>query len=146
MAAEWFYSHDNVRNGPVDLETLRLLVASGTVGAGALVWRKGMSAWSPAASIAELKSTPESCTMPAHAPIAARSPSPATRKASILPWIVGGAALVMLGLITVVVVVLVVMSRSGTADDSQNNERSYDEQLDKDAQEVRDAFKPYQGR
>ncbi|MEI6233992.1 MAG: GYF domain-containing protein [Planctomycetota bacterium] len=51
MADTWFYSHNNERKGPVDLETLKLLISSGSVSDTSLVWKKGMANWVVAATI-----------------------------------------------------------------------------------------------
>ena len=50
----WYYAQNNQQLGPVSLEALRGMVASGQVGAGDLVWTQGMAQWLPARSVPEL--------------------------------------------------------------------------------------------
>lgn len=44
---EWYYALDGRQNGPVSLEQLRQLRASGSLHDGSLVWREGMAQWTP---------------------------------------------------------------------------------------------------
>lgn len=49
--SEWYYTKGGIRFGPIDVDDLRQLVASGRVGASEYVWREGMPQWvSPAAT------------------------------------------------------------------------------------------------
>jgi uncharacterized RDD family membrane protein YckC len=50
----WYYAQDNQQLGPVTLEALRGMVASGQVGAADLVWTQGMAQWQPARSVPEV--------------------------------------------------------------------------------------------
>jgi len=52
----WYYAQNNQQLGPVTLEALRGMVASGQVGAADLVWTQGMSQWLPARSVPEVGS------------------------------------------------------------------------------------------
>ena len=52
----WYYAQNNQQLGPVTLEALRAMVASGQVGAADLVWTQGMSQWQPARSVPEVGS------------------------------------------------------------------------------------------
>ena len=52
----WYYAQNNQQLGPVTLEVLRGMVASGQVGAADLVWTQGMSQWLPARSVPEVGS------------------------------------------------------------------------------------------
>ena len=52
----WYYAQNNQQLGPVTLEALRGMVASGQVGAADLVWTQGMSQWLPARSVPEVAS------------------------------------------------------------------------------------------
>ncbi|NLX94940.1 MAG: DUF4339 domain-containing protein [Rhodopirellula sp.] len=45
---EWFYAKDNKRLGPVSPAELKQLVVRGELTGGDLVWRQGMSDWTPA--------------------------------------------------------------------------------------------------
>jgi hypothetical protein len=53
---DWYYSHGTERQGPVTLDALRAMRASGQLADEDLVWRAGMSDWSPAHGVAELGS------------------------------------------------------------------------------------------
>jgi uncharacterized RDD family membrane protein YckC len=52
----WYYAQNNQQLGPVTLEALRGMVASGQLGAADLVWTQGMSQWQPARSVPEVGS------------------------------------------------------------------------------------------
>src|SRR4051812_30040433 len=54
MSDVWYFARDNQQVGPVPLEQLRRLLASGQVQGQDLVWHGGMPSWVPAASVAEL--------------------------------------------------------------------------------------------
>ena len=54
--ATWYYAQNNQQLGPVTLDALRAMVASGQVGAGDLVWTAGMTQWLPARSVPEVGS------------------------------------------------------------------------------------------
>lgn len=65
----WYYAKDGRQNGPVSLEELIRLLATGTISAGDLVWREGMAAWTPAGEIPELAPPPPSLPPPlSHGP------------------------------------------------------------------------------
>lgn len=54
-AATWFaVARDGRQEGPVDLATLKSLLARNEVTSGSLVWREGMAEWLPARDIPEL--------------------------------------------------------------------------------------------
>jgi hypothetical protein len=147
MADAWFYSLNNERKGPVDLATLKLLISTRAVSCTSLVWKKGMPGWQPAEAIAELLQA-ANAPVPAEVPLPPRPPA-TTPKKSIRPWVIGGAAVlaVLCALVVVLVVVLAASSYgSSSTGEPADSESRYDEQLNKDAQEVRDAFRPYQGK
>jgi hypothetical protein len=52
--AKWYYSIGGARNGPVDASQIELLLKSGTISSGNLVWRQGMSDWQPMNVVPEL--------------------------------------------------------------------------------------------
>jgi hypothetical protein len=52
----WYYAQNNQQLGPVTLDALRSMVASGQVGAADLVWKQGMPQWVPARSVPEIAS------------------------------------------------------------------------------------------
>ena len=54
--ASWYFVVEGQRHGPVDSKLIRQQVATGTLRPDTLVWRRGMSAWTPATSVAELAS------------------------------------------------------------------------------------------
>ena len=52
---EWYYSDGATQFGPLDLDAMRALRASGKIRADTLVWRKGFAEWVRADSVAELR-------------------------------------------------------------------------------------------
>ena len=59
MAAKWYYGHEGQRQGPMSLDELRQLVASGQVKPTDLVWESGMPEWRPANTITDLLQKPD---------------------------------------------------------------------------------------
>ena len=53
--SNWHYAVDGGSQGPFDDGALRNLVLRGAVGPGTLLWRDGMSAWTPAEDLVELQ-------------------------------------------------------------------------------------------
>ena len=51
MASSWFYMRDNKRNGPVALDQLRQLAATGALAREDTVWTVGMNQWTPAGDV-----------------------------------------------------------------------------------------------
>lgn len=45
----WHYAENNEEKGPVDERSIALLIASGALTRRTLVWRAGLSSWTPAA-------------------------------------------------------------------------------------------------
>jgi hypothetical protein len=66
----WYYAKDGRQNGPVSLEELIRLRATGTITSQDLVWREGMDGWKPAGEVAELDPPPASPP-----PLASQPPS-----------------------------------------------------------------------
>ncbi|MGB7159400.1 MAG: DUF4339 domain-containing protein, partial [Tepidisphaeraceae bacterium] len=58
----WHYSDGKQPAGPVAQEVLRQWLASGALQPGTLVWREGLAAWMPAASVPELATSPAGST------------------------------------------------------------------------------------
>jgi hypothetical protein len=54
MSATWYYAQGNRQRGPVSLEEVRGLLASGQLAASDLVWREGMATWAAARTVQEL--------------------------------------------------------------------------------------------
>lgn len=54
MTAEWHYGEEEPSNGPVSLEELKQLVASGQVQPTHMVWKAGMPEWRAAGDVEEL--------------------------------------------------------------------------------------------
>lgn len=52
---DWFYAQHNQQQGPVSIETLRGMLAGGTLSPQDLVWTQGMPDWLPASEIADLQ-------------------------------------------------------------------------------------------
>jgi len=55
-AEQWFYSQNGQQRGPVELEQLRAMLAAGQVMWNEMVWSAGMANWSPASTVAALRS------------------------------------------------------------------------------------------
>lgn len=53
-ADQWFYAQQGRQLGPVPLDTIRQMLATGALQPTDLVWRDGMSGWLPAHSVPEL--------------------------------------------------------------------------------------------
>ena len=51
MDDQWFYGQDGAQRGPIDLEAIRALAASGQLRPRDLVWRQGMTDWLPATQV-----------------------------------------------------------------------------------------------
>jgi hypothetical protein len=73
MVAEWFYTDQGQRRGPVTWQQLQQLATGGQLKPNDLVWKNGMPQWSPASSQAGLFGAPT-----APAPAAAAPPAPAS--------------------------------------------------------------------
>ena len=76
MADEWFYSQNGQSLGPVSVDTLRSMIASGTLGSQEMVWRNGMANWSPAGMVPELGMVAPAQQMPPPSMYAQPSPYP----------------------------------------------------------------------
>ncbi|HEY3121348.1 MAG TPA: DUF4388 domain-containing protein [Vicinamibacteria bacterium] len=72
--SRWFYVQEEQRRGPVDLDVLVEMLASGQLPDGTLVWRHGLREWAPAQQVAEVADQLPP-PLPAGAP-AAKPPSP----------------------------------------------------------------------
>jgi hypothetical protein len=51
MADQWYYAHQGQQSGPVSIEQLKQLAASGQLQPGDLVWKQGMAAWAAANTV-----------------------------------------------------------------------------------------------
>ena len=56
LGADWFYAKDGAQQGPVTLETVQLMAASGQLAPTDLVWAEGLPEWAPAAQVPEVSS------------------------------------------------------------------------------------------
>ncbi len=63
----WYYAVNGQRQGPIDFEQLRHMVAMGQIAAGDLVWHEGMGDWQTVSSIPALAPRPQP-VYPAPAP------------------------------------------------------------------------------
>jgi RsiW-degrading membrane proteinase PrsW (M82 family) len=54
MAEEWYYVVNGQRRGPVDSAALAALAREGVLERSSLVWREGLSDWTPASNVSEL--------------------------------------------------------------------------------------------
>jgi hypothetical protein len=52
--ADWFYARGGQQQGPVTLDGLRAMAATGQLAAGDLVWRNGTADWKPAGEVPEI--------------------------------------------------------------------------------------------
>jgi hypothetical protein len=55
---QWFYTRGGQQAGPVSLDQLRQMAASGQITPADLVWREGMANWQPMGSVPELGGAP----------------------------------------------------------------------------------------
>jgi hypothetical protein len=69
MVAEWYYSHDGQRHGPVSFDELKPLVVSGQLLSTDLVWKQGMPNWALANTVCDFSNVPP--------------PFPSTRRAAL---------------------------------------------------------------
>jgi hypothetical protein len=69
----WYYADGGQQRGPVSQEELQRLVTAGTIAPSALVWKEGMGAWEPLASVANSAgiSIPDPSSIPAAASLGA---------------------------------------------------------------------------
>jgi hypothetical protein len=51
MAADWFYTKDGTRFGPIDAAKLKQLADSGVIRPDDLVWKQGVKQWAKAAAV-----------------------------------------------------------------------------------------------
>src|SRR4051794_18328910 len=72
--ATWFYMRGDNRNGPVTLEEMQRLVASGHVLGGDMVWAAGMPQWTTAANVPALAAPSVAAAGSAAAPSALVAP------------------------------------------------------------------------
>lgn len=59
---EWFYSDNGEQRGPVGLDRLTQMLASGELGADTHVWTESLSDWTRASDVAQLGASPASDT------------------------------------------------------------------------------------
>ena len=52
----WFYAKNGSQQGPVATEALKAMLARGEISPSDLIWRDGMSDWTPAGRVAEISS------------------------------------------------------------------------------------------
>ena len=94
MQRSWYYSKDRTeRQGPGSTDELRELLRRGLLPADALVWREGMSDWTPASEQAELSATASediaASATPPPPPTTATSTTPAQPAATPQPPVAG---------------------------------------------------------
>jgi uncharacterized membrane protein YhaH (DUF805 family) len=70
----WFYALHNQQQGPVEEEQLKLLLQSRTIDSSSLVWREGMTQWTPLGQTELAKFLPTAVNMPTGAPIVPVAP------------------------------------------------------------------------
>jgi len=56
VQTQYYYAANGVQHGPVSFEQLQALFAGRTINRDSLVWKQGMSAWTPLKEVEELKS------------------------------------------------------------------------------------------
>lgn len=83
MADTWFVGRAGERSGPFTTQSLRDMAADGRLAPTDLVWREGMSAWAPAASVPGLFASSRSASSPNDNPYA--PPAPVTDGSAPIP-------------------------------------------------------------
>lgn len=73
--SEWFFAQNGSQRGPVSVESLRQMAATGQLKPNELVWTAGMATWQPAGQRAEVF-PPGSMPPPMTAPISYAAPAP----------------------------------------------------------------------
>jgi uncharacterized RDD family membrane protein YckC len=63
----WYYAQNNQQLGPVTLEALRTMAASGQIAPDNLVWTQGMAQWLPARTVPEVGNALVNVAAPTHA-------------------------------------------------------------------------------
>jgi hypothetical protein len=88
MDDQWFYGQDGTQRGPIDLEALRALAASGQLRPHDLVWRQGMTDWLPATQVMPELFAPAPPIAPVPAPVAPApvAPTPAAPAPPAAPY------------------------------------------------------------
>jgi hypothetical protein len=71
---QWFYTQEKERRGPVSIDQLKQMLASGQLKSATMLWKKGMASWTPASQIQE-----------AFLPIATDEPPPLPKEAEPPP-------------------------------------------------------------
>ncbi len=107
MAAEWHYGQGEEQHGPVPLEELQQLVASGQVQPTDMVWNEDMPDWLPAGEVEELFPKPETASEPAaeEPPSVPPEqpadvvPSPRGKRLSFRTTVIGIAAFCVVGIV-----------------------------------------------
>jgi len=107
MASEWHYGQGEEQRGPVPLEELKQLVASGKVQPTDMVWNADMPDWLPAKDVEELFPKQGSANQPAAEASSSVSPvppsdagsAPRRRLPSLRTAVIGVAALCVVGLV-----------------------------------------------
>ena len=104
---QWFYTRGGQQAGPVSLDQLRQMAASGQITPADLVWREGMANWQPMSSMPELGGAPAAPAPPAApygqpygapgAPYGAPTPFPGAPQQSYNGTAVTGLVLSILG-------------------------------------------------
>ena len=81
---EWYYARNNQRNGPVTMEQLKQLGATGQLSPGDLVWKDGMASWAAASTIPGLMAAAAPAPAPSR-PAAVQPMDPASPLEEIVP-------------------------------------------------------------
>ncbi|MDA1017153.1 MAG: GYF domain-containing protein, partial [Planctomycetota bacterium] len=85
MAAEWYYAKSGQQLGPVATEELRTMLRTGEIKSADLVWKDGMSDWSPAGTISILKSAKTAAPAPAASPSKTKAATSAPQRVGSTP-------------------------------------------------------------
>ena len=139
MGAEWHYGEVEPSNGPVSLEELKALVASGQVQPTWMVWEQGMPEWLTAGEVEDLFPKQPTASEPAAGQPPPVLPEPATpasprKLPSLRTALIGLAAICLVGL--VVAGSVVYFHRHKQADQSsQTTEEASQEQKYEDVPE-----------
>ena len=112
--SEWFYTKNEQQHGPVPIEQLNQLAATGALSPSDLVWKDGMPAWLPASQIPGL-AVKSSSVPPPHIGSVGAVGSPSAVKAFLTRFLIPQTLVAMLGIFLLGTILTVVSSGFGAA-------------------------------
>lgn len=111
--SEWFYTKNEQQHGPVAIEQLNQLAATGALDPSDLVWKDGMAAWLPASQIPGL--SVRSRPLPPHPTGSGAVGSTSAASALLTRFLIPQTILVMLGIFLLGTILMVMSSGFGAA-------------------------------